>query len=372
MAERPTGRAASPPPGADHAGAPTSVLGAHSRGIRTYEAQGVGGGDHLVSEGTLRVAQGAAFGGGGGGEAASRGPRGQAGGPRPPPGGPATVVLGSDSVSYTCSTSESQWRPAVSPEERAAVASQATAGGRAPVYELGARRRNGVLVHPTHPVGGATTVRLDDGSGGGRYSEGIKEAQYAAALNPAAREEAAAMDTAGRRVQPKGLGSIVRTTQPVGGRDTGTSAIVTGKYIGDGNGGGGGGSSTAATGSSAASVASSSSHSAASPLKRSIFSPVPDTGADAVGANSSRFLAAPSEPALPLRSSNDRSAVGALVFGGGGGGSSGSSGGAAAVLSPRDRKVTADGVCKAVGGWVGSGYHGLDEVNSRLGVVSRQ
>jgi hypothetical protein len=228
-----------------------------------------------------------------------------------------------------------------------------------------------VLVHPTHPVGGATTVRLDDGSGGGRYSEGIKEAQYAAALNPAAREEAAAMDTAGRRVQPKGLGAIVRTTQPVGGRDTGTSAIVTGKYISDGSGGGGGGSSTAATGRSSDSEASSSaSHSASSPLKRSIFSPVPDTGADAVGANSSRFLSAPGEPALPLRSSNDRSAVGALVFGGGGGSGGGS--GAAAVLSPRDRKVTTDGVCKAVGGWVGSGYHGLDEVNSRLGGVARQ
>ncbi len=41
------------------------------------------------------------------------------------------------------------------------------------------------------------------------------------------------------------------------------------------------------------------------------------------------------------------------------------------VLSPRERKVTREGVCKAVGGWVGNGYRGLDEPSAQLGCVQK-
>jgi hypothetical protein len=375
-ADRPTGRATSPLSGGggpSYAGAPTQVLGGPSRGIRTFERS-----DHLVYDGTLKPQEGlpSSVTGSGG---LSRGPRGQQGA-RPPPGGAATVSLGQDTLSYSCSTSESQWRPAVSAEEQAVSAGQAVAGGRVPAYELGERRRNGQVVHPTHPVGGASSLRLSDGSAPAVYTEGIKEAQYAAALHPMAREEAAAMDTAGKRVTPKPLGSIVRLTQPVGGRDTGASAIVTGRYIVDSSGSGSGSSGASGTPSqqhnSSSSSSSSSSSTASlasgtsSPLKKSLFSPVPESGADAVGANSSRYLASAQQeapaPSQQLRSRNDATGVGALLASGGGSSSLGGS-----VLSPRDRKVTVDGVCKAVGGWVGRGLSGLDEPNAQ-GAVVRQ
>ncbi len=348
------------------------MLGSASRGIRTYEHS-----DHLVYDGTMKPQEGlpSSVTGSGG---LSRGPRGQQGA-RPPPGGAATVSLGQDTLSYNCSTSESQWRPAVSAQEQAAAAGQAVAGGRVPAYELGERRRNGQVVHPSHPVGGASSLRLTDGSAPAVYTEGIKEAQYAAALHPMAREEAAAMDTAGKRVTPKPLGSIVRLTQPVGGRDTGASAIVTGRYIVDSSGSGSGSSSSSSSGAPGtpsqhhASSSSSSSTSASlasgtsSPLKKSLFSPVPESGSDAVGANSSRYLASALQeaPSQQLRSRNDATGVGALLASGGGSSSLGG------VLSPRDRKVTVEGVCKAVGGWVGRGLSGLDEPNAQ-GAVVRQ
>ena len=184
------------------------------------------------------------------------------------------------------------------------------------------------------------------------------------------------MEVAGKRVEPRWLGSIIRTTQPVGGKDTGVEAIVTGRHLPPGE--------STALGSSTSGAASLASQTS-SPLKRSIFSPVPETGGDAVGAHSSRFLhnpnsasagaaaaasavaaaaAASFEPAVATRTSNDRTGVSSLL---GTGGQSTMGG----VLSPRERKVTREGVCKAVGGWVGNGYRGLDEPSAQLGCVQK-
>ena len=123
----------------------------------------------------------------------SRGPRGHENSKRPPPGGPATLVLGHDDSTYHCSTSESQWRPSVDPDMLTASKDIPVAGIRPPAWELGVRRRNEVIVHPTHPVGGAANVQLNDVSGTSSYKEGIKEAPLAAALNQSAREYSAGL-----------------------------------------------------------------------------------------------------------------------------------------------------------------------------------
>jgi len=263
-------------------------------------------------------------------------------------------VLGHDDSTYHCSTSESQWRPSVDPDMLTASKDIPVAGIRPPAWELGVRRRNEVIVHPTHPVGGAANVQLNDGSGTSSYKEGIKEAQLAAALNQSAREYSAGLEIAGKRVEPKWLGSVSKHTQPPGGgRETQDILPVP--------------SNRAST------TTNNPGSPPRSPLKnRSHFSPVPEAGPQAVGAYSSSFLIDPSAaggPAVPLRTSRD-SSIATLL--GGGDSCSSQNMSSSAMLSPRDRKVTADGVCKQVGGWVGGGYSGIDEVNAKLGVSRRR
>jgi hypothetical protein len=149
----------------------------------------------------------------------ARGPRGQSHLQRQAPGGKASVVLGTEHVVYSCGTKESQYRVAVDAEAARITAEGSTAGARTMPEELGVRRRNGQLVHPSVPVGGFSSVQLQDGSGLGpsSYAEGIKEAQYAAALDPAAREESARTASAGGRVEQKWLGQSKRYSQPSGG-----------------------------------------------------------------------------------------------------------------------------------------------------------
>lgn len=380
MEVAPTRRATSPVThgeGYNYAGAPTQLIGQYSKGIRTFENQSGGGGDdHIVSDGSMksdgRVPAVLPV-------EASKGPRGLENQKRPPPGGVATVSLGNDTRTYHCSTAESQWRPSVDPGLVSASKDLPVAGVRPPAWELGVRRRNDVIVHPSHPVGGEATVSLNDGTGGETYVTGIKEAQLATALNPSAMESAKALEVAGKRVEPKWLGAVARQTRDPGA-ETQTMLPVPSThpharhqhqyqqqqgYAGERQ-------------QDLSSSTSSSSSPPRSPLKsgmgRGHFSPAPETGQDAVGAHSSAFLQGGTTQhqqqqhlaAVPLRTSRD-SSIATLL-----GGEEQGGGGVRQVLSPRDRKVTLDGVCKQVGGWVGGGYSGIDEVNARMGISQRR
>lgn len=191
------------------AGAPTTILygQAHPRGIRTFDG-GIGGKDHLASAGSIHSAEPVAQ------------PRGPRGGPseRAPPGGAATISLGSGAGMYDCSVRESQERIAVDAAYRAATANAFTAGARPPPEELGVRRRAGVIVHPSVPVGGHSSLELTDGSGIGFYREGIKEAQSAAALSAAAMADAAQIPIAGNRVAVREFGSRHGQRAAIGGK----------------------------------------------------------------------------------------------------------------------------------------------------------
>ncbi len=202
-----------PAPGAvpGAAGAPTSTIcgpGPLSRGIRTYD-MGIGGADHLTMAGALQSSAA---------PAPPRGPRTAVAHERAPPGGAATLSLGSAEAVYV-SGSRVQERAAADAGNIAAAQAAFVAGARPPAEELGVRRRNGVRVAPSHPVGGHSTIGdvMADGSGlgPGSYAEGIKEAQYCAALSEGARAEAARVPTAGPRAPARDAG--VRVTQNCGG-----------------------------------------------------------------------------------------------------------------------------------------------------------
>ncbi len=113
-----------------------------------------------------------------------------------------------------CSLKESELRAALEPSARAAAAAQVGAGAR---VEQRARRTEGA-------PGGADNVALGvfGGGGGGtsEYKESMAGAQARLALDPRVREDAAGVTLAGGRVQPRWLGSSIRTTRPSGGAST--------------------------------------------------------------------------------------------------------------------------------------------------------
>ncbi len=326
--------AAAPTSGPSYAGAPTQQA-SRSVGIRTFDQHGTSGAGHLVSDGSLKASDAS-----GSPAFPSRGPRGLEAQPRPPPGGASSLVLGSDTHTYECSTKESQWRVAVDPGAAAAAREEPVAGGRLPPEELGVRRRNGVVVHPTVPVGGRATLSLADGSEAVTYTGGIKEAQCQVALLPEARAAAAALPMAGLRVEPKWLGAVARHTVAPGGRE----AYDWGK----------GGPNDATLDAPAEGSAG-----GAPP-------PSPSKKAQEVGGESARFLTV-LERAAAVRSSRD-SSVGALLGGGGEGG--GGEGGGGAPMSPRAARFRAQDLGGR--GLRASGFAGgLDEPDPRIGVFAK-
>ena len=127
-------------------------------------------------------------------------------------GGGADGGAGGEATA-ACGLKESEMRSALDPAARAAAAATVGAGSR---VELRARRID-------VPVGGQDNVRdMFAGGGGGtsEYKESLSSAQARLALDPRVRQDAAGVSLAGGRVQARGLGSSIRTTQPSGGAST--------------------------------------------------------------------------------------------------------------------------------------------------------
>lgn len=124
------------------------------------------------------------------------------------PGGKSTLVLGDWAHTYECGSKEAHFRLAQSEELKQAAAAEVAAGRRVSdrVFLEGEPSR--ALLASPRLVGGHDSIPtiLNEPTGPGAYREGMDEAQRRAALDPAAKEAAAAVVVAGKRVERAGVG----------------------------------------------------------------------------------------------------------------------------------------------------------------------